>query len=89
MDIIKAILIVVGILALLVVGYWVVGLIFGIFWLLVYAAIIGLIGYGGYRLLFGRSASERALGDNATIAIGDFEGDDRALEEIRRKLLEK
>jgi hypothetical protein len=89
MDIIKLILLVVGILALFVVGYWLIGFIFGLFWLLVYAGIIGLVGYGGYKLLFGRSSNDHSLEDKTPISIAEFEGTDRALEEYRRKYLTK
>ncbi|MBK7707119.1 MAG: hypothetical protein IPN69_10360 [Acidobacteria bacterium] len=89
MDIIKLILLVIGILAVLVVGYWLVGIIFGLFWLLVYAGVIGLVGYGGYKLLFGNSSSGRSLEEKSPITIAEFEGSDRALEEYRQKYLPK
>ncbi|HNQ16293.1 MAG TPA: hypothetical protein PKM58_12055 [Pyrinomonadaceae bacterium] len=88
MDLIKLLLILIGIVALLVVGYWLIGLIFGIFWLLVYAAVIGLVGYGGYKLLFG-SGKRNELDDGDPFALDEFDRSNRELEEIRRKFLTK
>ncbi len=89
MDLIKLILLVIGVLALLLIGYWLVGIIFGLFWLLVYAGVIGLVGYGGYKLFFGRGSAERSLEDKTPISIAEFDSSDRALEEYRRKMLSK
>ncbi len=52
MDFIKIILIAIGLIVLLVAGYWLIGVVYGLFWLLLYAGIIGAIGYGGYKLFF-------------------------------------
>lgn len=89
MDFIKMILVIVGIAALLLVGYWAIGFIFGIFWLLVYAGIIGLVGYGGYKLFFEKRSERRSLDDKTPVTIAEFEGADRALEEYRSKYLPK
>ncbi len=89
MDLIKLLLVLIGIVALLVVGYWLIGLIFGIFWLLVYAAVIGLVGYGGYKLLFGGKRSRNELEDGDPYGLSEFDRSNRELEEIRRKFLTK
>ena len=52
MDFLKIVLIIIGLLAVVVLGYWFLGVIAGLFWLLLYAGIIGVIGYGGYKLFF-------------------------------------
>jgi hypothetical protein len=87
MDLIKWILVAIGLLAVVVIGYWVIGIISGLFWLAVYAGIIGLIGYGGYRLFFGGAAETKELEEGRPIAISEIENTDRALEEYRQKYL--
>ena len=89
MDIIKLILLIIGVLAVLLIGYWLIGVIFGLFWLLVYAGVIGLVGYGGYKLFFDRSKGAHELEDRMPIGISEFDQNDRALEEYRRKYLPK
>ena len=89
MDIIKLILIAVGLLAVVVIGYWLIGIIYGLFWLLLYAGIIGAIGYGGYKLFFEKEKTEKQLEEKTPIGIADIKNSDRALEEYRRKYLTK
>jgi hypothetical protein len=89
MDIIKLILAAVGLLAVIVIGYWLIGVIFSLFWLFVYLGIIGLVGYGGYKLFFGPDPKEKALEDKMPISIAEMQGSERALEEYRRKYLPK
>ena len=89
MDIIKLILLIIGVLAVLLIGYWLIGVIFGLFWLLVYAGVIGLVGYGGYKLFFDRSKGAHELEDRMPFGISEYDQNDRALEEYRRKYLPK
>lgn len=89
MDIIKLILIAVGLLAVVVIGYWLFGIIYGLFWLLLYAGIIGAIGYGGYKLFFEKEKKEKQLEEKSPIGIAEIKNSDRALEEYRRKYLPK
>lgn len=87
MDLIKWILVAIGLLAVVVIGYWLIGIISGLFWLAVYVGIIGLVGYGGYRLFFDRGSETRELEEKTPIAISEIENTDRALEEYRQKYL--
>jgi membrane protein required for beta-lactamase induction len=89
MDIIKIILIAVGLVALLLIGYWLIGIVYGLFWLLIYAGIIGVIGYGGYKLFFEKEKAKPELEDKTPIGIAEMQNTDRALEEYKRKYLPK
>lgn len=89
MDFIKIILIAVGLIVVLVAGYWLIGMVSAIFWLLLYAGIIGAIGYGGYKLFFEKEKTRAQLEDKTPIAIADLQDADRALEEYKRKYLPK
>ncbi|HMS42198.1 MAG TPA: hypothetical protein PKE69_18340 [Pyrinomonadaceae bacterium] len=89
MDFIKIILIAIGLIVLLVAGYWLIGVVYGLFWLLLYAGIIGAIGYGGYKLFFEKEKANAQLEDKTPIAIADLQDADRALEEYKRKYLPK
>lgn len=89
MDFIKIILIAIGLIVLFVAGYWLIGVVYGLFWLLLYAGIIGAIGYGGYKLFFEKEKPKAQLEDKTTIAIADLQDADRALEEYKRKYLPK
>lgn len=89
MDFIKIILIAIGLIVLLVAGYWLIGVVYGLFWLLLYAGIIGAIGYGGYKLFFEKEKSRAQLEDKTPITIADLQDADRALEEYKRKYLPK
>lgn len=89
MDFLKIILIAIGLLAVLVIGYWLLGLIYGLFWLLLYAGIIGAIGYGGYKLFFAKEKETAKLEDKTPIGIAEMQNTDRALEEYKRKYLPK
>ncbi len=89
MDFIKIILIAVGLIVVLVAGYWLIGMVSAIFWLLLYAGIIGAIGFGGYKLFFEKEKAKAQLEDKMPIAIADLQDADRALEEYKRKYLPK
>lgn len=87
MDIIKTILAIIGIIAVLIIGYWAIGFVFGLLWLLLWVGVVAAIGYGGYKLLFEKEKDTKQLEDKTPVAIADMQETDRALEEIRRKYL--
>ncbi|MCD9187225.1 MAG: hypothetical protein LUM44_12390 [Pyrinomonadaceae bacterium] len=87
MDIIKTILAIIGVIAVVIIGFWLFGIISAILWLLLWVAVIAGIGYGGYKLFFEKEKPSRQLEDKTPIAIADLQDTDRALEEYRRKLL--
>lgn len=82
-------MIAIGILAVLVIGYWLLGVIYTLFWLLVYAGIIGLIGYGGYKLFFAGEKAEKQLEEKTSVSIAEMRDADRALKEYKDKYLPK
>lgn len=87
MDIIKTILAIIGVIAVVIIGFWLFGIISAIFWLLLWVAVIAGIGYGSYKLFFEKEKPNRQLEDKTPIGIADLQDTDRALEEYRRKLL--
>lgn len=87
MDTIKIILAAIGVVAVIIVGIWLVGIISALFWFALWAGLIAAIGYGGYKLLFARQKTAPKLEEKSPIAIADLKDTDRALEEYKRKYL--
>ena len=87
MDTIKIILTVIGVIAIVVVAIWLIGIISAILWFALWAGLIAAIGYGGYKLLFGRDKTTPKLEEKTPVAIADLKDTDRALEEYKRKYL--
>lgn len=80
-------------LALVISGYllfWVFGILAGILW---YAVIIGVLavgGYAGYKLFLGGKEEEPPqLEEKKPVGIAEMQNLDRALEEYKRKALDK
>ena len=87
MNIIKIILILVGLLTVGFLGYFLIGVVFSLLW---YALVIGAlaaVGYGGYKL-FKKSEAPQLEGKRP-VAISEMDNADRALEEYKRKYLPK
>lgn len=89
MDTVKIILAVIGAIAVVVAGIWLIGIISAILWFALWIGLIAAIGYGGYKLFLGKSKSSAKLEEKTPIAIADLKDTDRALEEYKRKLLPK
>lgn len=87
MDTIKIILAAIGVIAVVVVAIWLIGIISAVFWFLLWAGLIGAVGYGGYKLFFARDKTTAKLEEKTPVAIADLQDTDRALEEYRRKYL--
>ena len=71
--------------------FWIFGIIAGLLW---YAIIIGIIligGYTGYKLFLsgGREDETPQLEEKKPVGIAEVENVDRALEEYKRKALNK
>jgi hypothetical protein len=80
---IKWLIFIVGLLLLIWLGFWAVGIVYSLLWYVFWLAIVGAIGYGGYRLLAGKE--QRAeLPENTPIAIAEIRTD-RVLEEYKKK----
>lgn len=87
MDTIKIILAALGVIAIVIIAIWLIGIISAILWFALWAGLIVGIGYGGYKLLFGKTKTPGRLEEKTPIAIADLKDTDRALEEYKRKYL--
>ncbi len=89
MDTIKIILTVIGVIAIVVVGIWLIGIISALLWFALWVGLLAAIGYGGYKLFFAKEKSVKHLEEKSPIAIADLKEEDRQLEEYKRKYLTK
>jgi hypothetical protein len=87
MDTLKIILTAIGVIAVVVVGIWLIGIISAILWFLLWIGLLGAIGYGGYKLFLAKDKTKPKLEEKTPIAIADLRDTDRALEEYKRKYL--
>jgi hypothetical protein len=87
MDTIKIILAAIGVIAVLVIAIWLIGIISAILWFALWIGLFAAIGYGGYKLFFAKEKSTPKLEEKTPIAIADLKDTDRALEEYKRKYL--
>jgi hypothetical protein len=87
MDTIKIILAAIGVIAVVIIGIWLIGIVSAILWFMLWIGLIAAIGYGGYKLLFAREKTAPKLEEKTPIAIADLKDTDRALEEYKRKYL--
>ena len=81
-------------LALVVGGYllfWVFGILAGLLWYAFIFSIIALGGYAGYKLFLSGADEEKApqLEEKKPVGISELQNLDRALEEYKRKALDK
>ncbi len=89
MDKVKIILTVIGVIAVVVVGIWLIGIVSALLWFGLWAGLLGAIGYGGYKLFLAKEKPAGKLEEKTPIAIAEFTDADRQLEEYKRKLLPK
>ena len=89
MDTIKLILTVIGVIAVVIVGIWLIGIVSAILWFGLWIGLLAAIGYGGYKLLFAKEKTTARLEEKTPIAISDLQNTDRTLEEYKRKYLPK
>ena len=87
MDTIKIILAALGVIAIVIIAIWLIGIVSAILWFALWAGLIAAIGYGGYKLLFARAKTTARLEEKTPIEIADLKDTDRALEEYKRKYL--
>ena len=81
-------------LALVVGGYllfWVFGILAGLLWYAVILGVIALAGYGGYKFFLSGGDEEEPpqLEAKKPVGIAEMQNLDRALEEYKRKALDK
>jgi len=87
MDWIKIILIAVGLLVVLMLGSWLIGIVFSALWYLFWIALIAAGGIVGYKLLTKPETPQ--IENKEPIAITELKNTDRVLEEYKRKHLSK
>lgn len=88
MNWIKIILAALGLLFIAMILFWIVGIVSAILWFVIWAGLIGAIGYGAYKFLK-KPAAKPALEDKTPIAIAEIKHVDKQLEEYKRKYLPK
>jgi membrane protein implicated in regulation of membrane protease activity len=89
MDTLKIILIAIGLIAVVVAGIWLIGIISALLWFALWIGLIGAIAYGGYKLFFEKSREKKQLDEKSPIVIAEMKDVDRTLEEYKRKTLPK
>ena len=89
MDWIKILLAALGLFFAIAVIFWVIGIISTILWYLFWIAVLGAIGYGGYKLFLDKGEETARLEDKTPVGISGMDSIDRELEEIKRKYLPK
>ena len=87
MDTLKIILTAIGVIAIVIIGIWLIGIISAILWALLWVGLLAGIGYGGYKLFLAKNKPAARLEEKTPIAIADLKDTDRALEEYKRKYL--
>ena len=88
MNIIKLILIAIGLYLLVMLGFAVIGIVYSALWYLFWLGVVVIGGAVGYKLLK-KGGDQPKLEDKTPIAIADLKDADRALEEYKRKHLLK
>jgi hypothetical protein len=90
MNIFKLILFLLGIGLGIYLVFWILfGIVSTILWYAFWLALIGLGGYAGYKLFFEKDKETAQLEEKKPIAIAELQNFDRALEDFKRKQLEK
>ena len=88
MNIIKIILIMVGLYLLVTLGFAVVGIVYTALWYLFLLGVVAIGGAVGYKLLK-KDGEPARLEEKKPIAIAEIKDADRALEEYKRRQLSK
>jgi type VI protein secretion system component VasK len=89
MNWIKIILAVLGLLLAVWVIFALIGIVSAILWIAFWVALLGAIGYGGYKLFLDKGRPAARLEDKTPTGMADMKNVDRELEEIKRKYLPK
>ena len=87
MNILKILLAIVGIVLGIYLFFWILGIVSSLLWYGVIIAIVGAVGYGGYRLF--KKAEDKYVGPGA--AAGEIDGRDfnMSWDEYEKKYLHK
>ena len=87
MNIIKFILIALGLFTLVFLAYFLIGLVSTLLWYAFVVGVLGAVGYGGYKL-FKKTEAPQIEGKQ-TVSIREMDNADRTLEEYKSKYLPK
>jgi hypothetical protein len=87
MNIIKFILIALGLFTFIFLAYFLIGLVSTLLWYAFVIGVLGAIGYGGYKL-FKKTEAPQIEGKQP-VAISEMDNADRTLEEYKSKYLPK
>ncbi len=87
MDTIKLILIALGLITVIFLAYFIIGIVSTLLWYLFVIGVLGGLGYGGYKLLKKGEAGQ--IEGKQTVSINEMENADRTLEEYKSKYLPK
>ncbi len=88
MNLIKIILITVGLILAAMLAFSVIGIVYSALWYLFLLGVVAIGGAVGYKLLTKKSEQPK-LEDKTPITIAELNNADRALEEYKRKHLLK
>ena len=89
MNWIKIILAALGLFFAIAIIFWVIGIVSAILWYVFWIAILGAIGYGGYKLFLDKDRETKKLEEKMPIGISEMNNAERELEEYKRKYLPK
>ncbi len=87
MNIIKLILAAIGLVFVGMLFLWVLGFLTSIIWYLFWIGVLGMIGYGGYKLF--RKLEDKALGAGSNAGLGDGIDINMSWDEYDKKYLHK
>lgn len=88
MNIIKILLVAVGLYLLVTLGFAVIGIVSTALWYLFLLGVVAIGGAVGYKLLK-KDGEQARLEEKTPIAIAEIKDADRALEEYKRRQLSK
>jgi 4-hydroxybenzoate polyprenyltransferase len=88
MNIIKIILVAVGLIIAAMLAFSIIGIVYSALWYLFLLGIVAVGGAVGYKFLVKDKESPQ-LEDKNTVTIAEMKNADRALEEYKRKYLPK
>jgi hypothetical protein len=87
MNIVKLILIALGLFTVIFLAYFLIGIVSTLLWYGFVLGVIGAIGYGGYKLY--KKSDAPQIEGKQTVSISEMDKADRTLEEYKSKYLPK
>jgi hypothetical protein len=87
MNIIKLILVFLGLIFGAVIVFWLLGVVWSLLWYVFWVALLGAAGYGAYKLF--KKAENKLVGDGASTTYLDVPDTNMSWEEYDRKYLHK